>query len=115
MIKLYDEYADLRDRFEILAVHDNAAKSLAEMDEKLADKDIVTKYWDGKELPFPILLDGKRETITAWGVNSFPTVLLIDPEGKLQAGSSAAKSTEKLEEILQRMRKARSPTTPTSD
>ena len=32
-------------------------------------------------LPFPILLDDDRKTATAYGVQSWPTTVLIDPEG----------------------------------
>jgi hypothetical protein len=43
--------------------------------------------WHGRSLPFPILLDaqnGQRgATVAAYGIQAFPTTILIDPEGKL--------------------------------
>lgn len=85
-MKFYEDHKDQRDRFEILAFHDARAKTLEELDEKL--KPIIRDKWGGKELPFPILLDASGETIKALGVRGFPTVILIDPEGRLVKGGS---------------------------
>jgi hypothetical protein len=79
------------DKFEILAIHDNAVKSFAELDKKLVP--IRKNYWQGKDLPFPILLDGNNATHKMYGVRSWPTGLLIDPEGKL-AGESHISTLE---------------------
>ena len=57
---LYDKYSALRDRFEILAFHDATVSTFEELDEKL--EPIREKYWAGKSLPFPILLDATRTT-----------------------------------------------------
>jgi hypothetical protein len=80
LIGFYEDFAAHRDKFEILAVHDNAVKSFAELDKKLAP--IKKKYWQGKDLPFPILLDGNKKTHAMYGIRSWPTGLLIDPESK---------------------------------
>lgn len=85
-MKFYEEHKDQRDRFEILAFHDARAKTFEELDEKL--KPIVKDKWGGQELPFPILLDASGETLKALGVRAFPTIVLIDPEGKLVKGGS---------------------------
>lgn len=95
-MKFYEEHKDQRDRFEILAFHDARAKTFAELDEKL--KPIIKDKWGGKELPFPILLDDSGDTIKTLGVRGFPTVILIDPEGKLVKGGSE----EMLEEELKK-------------
>ncbi len=81
LIAFYEDHAADRDKFEILAIHDNAVKSFADLDKKLAP--IKKKYWQGKDLPFPILLDGDNATHKMYGVRGWPTGLLIDPEGKL--------------------------------
>jgi hypothetical protein len=78
---LYEAHRDHRDKFEIIAFHDQSAKSFAELDEKL--KNVRATYWHGKDLPFPIILDATGKTIEAYGVHAFPTTILIDPEGKL--------------------------------
>jgi hypothetical protein len=80
LIGFYEDYGAHRDKFEILAIHDDAAKSFADLDQKLAP--IKKKFWQGKDLPFPILLDGKKKTHTMYGIRSWPTGLLIDPKGK---------------------------------
>lgn len=80
-IDLYELHRNHRDRFEIIAFHDRNAKSFAELDQKL--RDIRAKLWGGKDLPFPILLDSTGETVKTYGIDAFPTTLLIDPDGKL--------------------------------
>ena len=86
---LYDEYADLRDRFEILAFHDNSVRTLAEVDEQLARNKTI-EFWNGRKLPFPVLIDDSDKTITTWGISGFPTAVLIDPEGNVARGGSEA-------------------------
>jgi hypothetical protein len=81
LIALYEDHADQRDKFEIIAVHDNSVKSFAELDAKLPK--IKERYWQGKDLPFPVLLDVNGETEKLYGIAYHPTGLLIDPEGKL--------------------------------
>ena len=85
-MEFYEDHAADRDRFEILAFHDGRAKSFEELDEKMAPIEQVK--WKGKKLPFPILLDASGDTVREWGVRSFPTLLLIDPEGKLVKGGT---------------------------
>jgi hypothetical protein len=79
MIDAYETYAAQRHRFEILAFHDATSKTFAELDPKLVD--IKAKYWKGRDLPFPVLLDSTGETIKRYGINAFPTTILINPEG----------------------------------
>lgn len=95
-MKLYEEFADRRDEFEILAFHDSSAESLDDLDDKL--KPIIADVW-GHPLPFPILLDASGETIAGWGINSYPTILLIDPEGRLVRDGDVEMLRKKLEEI----------------
>src|SRR5688572_30030557 len=79
MIDFYEQHKS--DKFEFIAFHDGSVKSFAELDPKM-DK-LVAEHWKGRALPFPILLDASGETIKKYGVSSFPTQILIDPEGKL--------------------------------
>ena len=80
-IAFYEDHAQHRDKFEVFAIHDDAVKSFAELDKKLAS--IKQRNWQGKDLPFPILLDGRKETHALYGIHSWPSGLLIDPDGKL--------------------------------
>jgi hypothetical protein len=81
LIDLYEEHAEHRDRFEIIAFHDAQAKSFAELDPKL--EKIIERYWQGRPLPFPIFLDETGKTIEGYGIRAFPTTILIDPSGNL--------------------------------
>jgi thiol-disulfide isomerase/thioredoxin len=77
----YREHQGQRDKFEILGVHSPDGRSLKSLRESLdrLEKD----YWHGKPLPFPLIFDQTGSTVSAWGVQSYPTTLLIDPEGRL--------------------------------
>ncbi len=44
---------------------------------------VVKDVWGGKQLPFPVLLDGEGRTSTSYGIVSRPTLFLIDPDGNL--------------------------------
>jgi len=86
LIAFYEDHAEHRDQFEILAIHDDAVKSFAELDRKLVT--ISKQNWRGKPLPFPILIDGKKKTHELYGIHSWPTGVLIDPEGKVVGEAS---------------------------
>lgn len=85
LIDLYEDHAGERDKFEVLAFHDGTVKDFSEMDAKT--EETKKMLWRGRNLPFPVLLDaqnGERgATIKAYGLQSFPTTILIDPQGKL--------------------------------
>jgi thiol-disulfide isomerase/thioredoxin len=80
-VDFYDDHAADRDKFVILAMHDPQATDFAMLDEKL--KPIVRRLWRGRKLPFPILLDGTGKTGKDWGIAHWPTVILLDPEGRV--------------------------------
>jgi len=73
--------ADHRDKFEVIAIHDHSAESFADLDKKLAK--IKERYWGGKELPFPLLLDATGKTEELYGTGGHPVGLLVNPDGKL--------------------------------
>lgn len=81
LIDLYEEFEDRRDEFEIFAFHNPGRPTFEALDPDLAS--CKEKYWKGRDLPFPILLDSTGDTVRELGIRSYPTVLLIDPEGKL--------------------------------
>src|SRR5437773_6250035 len=81
-MQFYAGHRKQRDYFEILAFHDPSVKTLPELRQKL--KPIIQGPWKGQSLPFPILLDATEQTHrTNWGIRAYPTVVLIDPEGRL--------------------------------
>ena len=80
LMRFYDEHASNRSQFEILAMHARG-RSLREMDERL--KPTIKDLWNGRTLPFPILLDATDKTTAQFGVHGFPTQVLIDPDGRI--------------------------------
>jgi thiol-disulfide isomerase/thioredoxin len=101
LIDLYEDHAGERDKFEVLAFHDGTVKDFAEMDAK--NERTKQTLWRGRELPFPVLLDAQKgmhgATVEAFGINSFPTTILIDPDGKLVGQISPAMLEQKLTPI----------------
>jgi peroxiredoxin len=86
LTKFYEVNRAHRDQFEILAIcvdHSGEMESIADVDRAL--KPIVENVWDGKQLPFPILLDPSMTTLERYGVPGYQT-LLVDPEGQLVKG-----------------------------
>jgi hypothetical protein len=94
LIDFYEEHKNDRDKFEILAFHDATAKDFGELDKHLPG--LREKFWHGRDLPFPILMDSTGETIKAYDIHSFPTTLLIDPDGKLVGHASEEDLEKKL-------------------
>jgi hypothetical protein len=105
LIDLYEAHKNNRDKFEILAFHDGTVKDFAELDKNLESP--RKRFWRGRDLPFPILLDATGETVKNWGIHAFPTTLLIDPEGKLVGEAREEELEEKLPPLPMSVRVAR--------
>ena len=86
MMQIWDEHPEDRDKFVILAFHDKQAADFTQLDKKM--ESIVKNIWGGRELPFPILLDSTGQTVEEYGIQSWPTTILINPEGKVVRGAS---------------------------
>ena len=84
--RLYRRYEKKRERFEVIAFHDTTVQTFDELDPLL--EKIAEDLWNGEPLPFPILLDSTGETIKRYGITSYPTLVLIDPEGRIVPESS---------------------------
>jgi hypothetical protein len=85
-MRFYDEHAAHRDEFEIVAFcidHDGELKSLKDLDRQL--KPVVENVWNGRQLPFPLLLDASFQTCESFGIDGFGK-MLIDPQGRLVQG-----------------------------
>jgi hypothetical protein len=75
LTKFYESHAAQRDSFEIVALHGPAIGSFELLDEK-APK--------GTKPPsFPVLIDQAGDTAKAYGIETFPSLLLLDPEARL--------------------------------
>lgn len=85
LMDFYEKHADLRGAYEIIAFHDESVATMAELDQKIKDKGVAEELWGGRSLPFPVLLSGheKRKTVEWLRPRVFPTICLIDPEGRL--------------------------------
>jgi thiol-disulfide isomerase/thioredoxin len=94
LARLYRRYEEKRERFEVIAFHDTTVKTFDELNPLL--EKIAEDLWNGEPLPFPILLDSTGETIERYGITSYPTLVLIDPEGRIVPESSESE----LEKIL---------------
>jgi thiol-disulfide isomerase/thioredoxin len=112
LMELHDKFAN--QGLVVIAVHDDTVESVADLAAKCADA--RNEIWNGRDLPFPVAIDGggkckvprrkafARGTMTAlYGINSFPTTLLIDKHGILaeQVYPSANEWVEKrIRELL---------------
>ncbi|MGP0067661.1 MAG: redoxin domain-containing protein, partial [Isosphaeraceae bacterium] len=81
LVELDKEFSAHRDKFAILTVHHTSARTLDELEPQL--ESVSKRFWGGKPLSLPILLDGTGETIKNYDVRAYPTAFLIDPEGRL--------------------------------
>ena len=92
LMKLHDKYADKG--LVIIGVHSDSVESIQAMDERL--KSVRKREWNGRDLPFLIALDGGGETkipgteqegsgatTAEYGVQSFPTTIVIGRDGRV--------------------------------
>jgi hypothetical protein len=103
-MKFWDEHADQRDKFAILAIH-NPEKSAPDFEtlDKLLEQRGILKQW-GRNLPFTVILDNSETSTENYGVEGYPTTILIDPEGKVVKGEEhelQVKLAAKLREMKQ--------------
>ncbi|PQO40829.1 TlpA disulfide reductase family protein [Blastopirellula marina] len=97
LTKFYEEHAADRDQFEILAIcntEHEEARTIEAYDQ--ATEEFVEKLWQGKRLPFPVLIDGEGKTSGVYGIQGWPTQLLIDPAGHLVQRGDLMMLEEKL-------------------
>ncbi len=80
-IDFAEDHAADRDKFAILAIHDPKGTDFAMLDDKLGP--IIKRSWGGRALPFPILLDTTGRTVKDYAVAYWPTVVILDPEGRV--------------------------------
>ena len=65
----------------------------------VASAEALGAKWKGKPLPFPQFFDDSGATLREYGVDEFPTLVLVDPAGNVaQAGNEAV-----LPDLLERM------------
>jgi len=82
------------DKLIVVGIHDDSVGSVEEMDEKLSRA--RERIWMGRDIPYPVAIDGggdttiegtdvsaRGATTAAYGITSFPTAVLIGPDGKV--------------------------------
>jgi thiol-disulfide isomerase/thioredoxin/protocatechuate 3,4-dioxygenase beta subunit len=92
LINLHEKYHDKR--LVIIGIHDDSKNSIGDLEKEIGK--LSKERWDGKTIPFTVALDGggntkiegsqqtaRGATTAAYGINSFPTMVLIDKEGKI--------------------------------
>jgi thiol-disulfide isomerase/thioredoxin len=102
LVRFHEAHEADRDRFEIVTVFidvDEKIRTMTDLDSGL--KPVIEHLWNGKPLPFPILLDSGLKTWESYGLPGLGTILLIDPEGNLVKGE-----LEALDEILKKPAKS---------
>ena len=105
----------------VVGVHldvDGEVTTAAQLDEKLAG--FKAGVWGGKDLPFPVILaSGKKlgrgenaprgELAQRYGIQGYPSTVLIDPQGKVVGRFNARdvkSATEQIEALLKGVPKA---------
>ncbi len=94
----------------IIALHDQSVQSRAEYDQKISMA--RQRKWGGRDLTFQVLLDrpdlqkpadrdpiGSGTTVRRYGIEGFPTLFVIDPDGLIVAPVSFA-DHDRLETIV---------------
>ncbi|QYK52331.1 MAG: TlpA family protein disulfide reductase [Fimbriimonadaceae bacterium] len=70
-----------RNKFEILAIHSPDGESREQIEGAL--NSIIKNKWSGVIPPFPLIFDKTGNTHDKYGIEAYPTTLLIDPNGIL--------------------------------
>lgn len=97
LMQFYDRHSDDRDRFEVIGVCIDLTGEINTIDSlDAALKPIVEKVWQGKEIPFPIVLDNTFQSWERFGIPGFGTTILVDPQGNIVTGG-----IQELENVLQ--------------
>jgi len=93
-MKFYSLYDHCRDKFEIIAIHNSTVRSMAEL--KTAVADVKERFWGGKDLPFPVVIDKDAEVENLFGIRGWPTYILVDPKGKVVGSAYPEELAKKL-------------------
>jgi thiol-disulfide isomerase/thioredoxin len=95
--ELYDKFKGKRDKFEVIAFHSPDGKSYAATESSVSA--IVKRNWDGVKPPFPLLFDSSGKTQRAFGIEAYPTTLLMSPDGKVVGTVTPKEMLARLERL----------------
>ena len=116
LMALHDKYH--QQGLEIIAIHDNSVTSMRQLGQRCrrARKEI----WKGRELPFRVAIDGegkkripgfpkrflgRGQMVPTYGINAFPTSLLIDKRGilvkRIEVRTKMSNMAKEIEPLLE--------------
>jgi thiol-disulfide isomerase/thioredoxin len=109
LIELHEKYHDKG--LVIIGIHDDSMKSVKALEKKIGQ--LSEKRWKGRKIPFAIALDGggytniedtrrsaQGATTAAYGIQAWPTMVLIDKQGKVVEEYNRGGDAEVLEKLL---------------
>ena len=82
LIELHDLYTEKG--LKIIAIHDNSVRSVPELEVEMDEARQL--YWGRRDLPFAVGIDngqGRGAAHEAYGVNEWPTTIVIDRQGNV--------------------------------
>jgi thiol-disulfide isomerase/thioredoxin len=95
---------------EWMAIHTPNMKSFEDLDRGIAS--CVEKNWKNQEIPFTTALDAVDEgseyaglTSKRFGIAAWPTLVVIDPQGKVVGAVEKEKLVETIERLLEKVEK----------
>ena len=99
MMEFWDEHKDQQDKYAVIAVHNphKMARTFEALDEQLETRGTLKKW--GQNLPFTVVLDNTGKTVETYGIEAYPTTVLIDPEGNVLQGGNETMLGQKLAEL----------------
>ncbi|QDT03983.1 hypothetical protein K227x_23690 [Rubripirellula lacrimiformis] len=86
----FDWNWDRRSKFEVIGVcidWSGEIDDVSKLDKALSA--IEANVWNGKKIPFPIVLDTTFNTWERYGIPGLGTVVLIDPDGRIAEGDES--------------------------
>ena len=98
IISFYNRHPGLRDKFEIIAVHSPDAKDFKVVDEAMGAR--YRKNPAGRQISFPVVLDAESKINQSYGVQMYPTDILVDPSGKIVTRAGGPHAFEELKQRL---------------
>jgi thiol-disulfide isomerase/thioredoxin len=109
LIKLHEKYHDKG--LVIIGIHNDVMNSIKDLEKEL--NKLSKERWDGKKIPYALALDdggtckiegtGKTAsgaTTAAYGIQAFPTMVLIDKKGNVVGDFYPGPNNELLERLL---------------
>jgi thiol-disulfide isomerase/thioredoxin len=109
LIKLHEKYHDKG--LVVIGIHDDSMNSVKDLEKEI--EKLSKERWDGRKIPYAIALDGGGKckiegtqrttsgaTTAAYGINSFPTMVLIDKQGNVVNDFYPDANNPLLEELL---------------